>query len=123
MRSHSRGVRWKGVMFWQALIRLLTTLAVVGLALAPVTASVALLIVLVGLYTGWLGRQGLQHDPEAHAAEATAMRSLRGARTVRWKGVMFWQALIRLLTTLAVVGLALAPVTASRPPPEWSAAG
>ena len=28
-------------MFWQALIRLLTTLAVVGLALAPVTASVA----------------------------------------------------------------------------------
>ncbi|ACA17889.1 high-affinity nickel-transporter [Methylobacterium sp. 4-46] len=34
----------------------------------------AALIVLVGLYTGWLGWQGIRHGPAAHAAQAVAAR-------------------------------------------------
>lgn len=34
----------------------------------------AVLIVLVGLYTGWLGWQGIQHGSVEHAAEAVALR-------------------------------------------------
>nr|WP_313902330.1 hypothetical protein [Methylobacterium sp. E-005] len=32
------------------------------------------LIVLIGLYTGWLGYQGIQHGPVGHAAEALAVQ-------------------------------------------------
>ena len=34
----------------------------------------AVLIVLVGLYTGWLGYQGIQRGPVGHAAEAQAVQ-------------------------------------------------
>jgi nickel/cobalt exporter len=34
----------------------------------------AVLIVLVGVYTGWLGWQGIPHGPTVHAAEAAALR-------------------------------------------------
>ncbi|KST58715.1 nickel transporter [Methylobacterium sp. GXS13] len=34
----------------------------------------AALIVLVGLYTGWLGYQGIQHGPVEHATEAPAVQ-------------------------------------------------